>query len=195
MSNDQKLFLSASGLQTLIENIKSSITNVESRVIPEITGTATSTGAITWRFEPTADDLVKLQGLRDGDYSEILFTPVISDYKYHIILRKTAASGIQEFTGYGINNFSNNTIDLYVAAGLNSSGYIIISKFQVTDIDGLIAGTAISLASNVVGVKVGDGLTTDTNGNLKTTIVGEIMSETAYSQLATKTADVYFTYD
>jgi hypothetical protein len=61
--------------------------------------------------------------------------------------------------------------------------------------DALTAGTAISLASNVVGVKVGDGLTTDTSGNLKTTIVGEIMSETEYSQLATKTADVYFTYD
>ena len=61
--------------------------------------------------------------------------------------------------------------------------------------DALTAGTAISLASNVVGVKVGDGLTTDTNGNLKTTIVGEIMSETTYEQLSTKTADVYFTYD
>jgi hypothetical protein len=61
--------------------------------------------------------------------------------------------------------------------------------------DALTTGTAISLASNVVGVKVGDGLTTDTNGNLKTTIVGEIMSEDAYSQLATKDKDIYFTYD
>ena len=195
MSNNQKLFLSASGLQTLIENIKSSIVAVESNIIPEITGTATSIDAITWRFEPTASDLTKLQGLREGTYSEILFTPVISNYKYHIVLRKTDTSGVQEFTGYGINNFSNNTMDLYSAVGLNGSGYIIINKFQITDIDGLIAGTAISLASNVVGVKVGDGLTTDTNGNLKTTIVGEIMSETAYGQLATKTADVYFTYD
>lgn len=195
MPNDQKLFLSASGLQTLIENIKSSIVAVESNIIPEITGTAISTGSITWRFEPTASDLTKLQGLRNGDYSEILFTPVISNYKHHIILRKTAASGVQEFTGYGINAFANNTLDIYNAVGLNGSGNIIITKFQVTSLDALTAGTAISLTNNTVGVKVGDGLTTDTNGNLKTTIVGEIMSETAYGQLATKTADVYFTYD
>ena len=163
--------------------------------VPEITGTATSTGAITWRFSPSADDLIKLQGLRDGDYSEILFTPVISSYKYHIILRKTAVSGAQEFTGYGINTYANNTVDLYTAAGINDNGYIVITKSQITALDALTAGTAISLTSNVVGVKVGDGLTTDASGNLKTTIVGEIMSETAYSQLATKTADVYFTYD
>ena len=163
--------------------------------VPEITGTATSTGAITWRFSPSADDLIKLQGLRDGDYSEILFTPVINSYKYHIILRKTAASGAQEFTGYGINTYANNTIDLYTATGINDNGYIVITKSQITALDALTAGTAISLASNVVGVKVGDGLTTDTNGNLKTTIVGEIMSETEYSQLTAKTSDVYFTYD
>lgn len=172
---------------------KTKLTNLAN--VPEITGTATSTGSVTWRFSPSADDLTKLQGLRNGDYSEILFTPVISDYKQHIILRKTAESGVQEFTGYGINAFANNTLDVYSATGLNGSGHIIITKFQVTSLDALTAGTAISLASNVVGVKVGDGLTTDTNGNLKTTIVGEIMSETEYSQLATKTADVYFTYD
>ena len=177
----------------LVAADKTKLTNLAN--VPEITGTATSTGSITWRFSPSVDDLTKLQGLRDGDYSEILFTPVINSYKHHIILRKTAASGVQEFTGYGINAFANHAIDLYMAVGLNSSGYIIISKSQFTELDALTAGTAISLASNTVGVKVGDGLTTDTNGNLKTTIVGEIMSETAYEQLATKTADVYFTYD
>jgi len=172
---------------------KTKLTNLAN--VPEITGTATSTGSITWRFTPSADDLTKLQGLRDNDYPEILFTPVISGYKYHIILRKTAESGVQEFTGYGINAYANNTIDVYNAVGLNGSGYIIITKCQITSLDALNAGTAISLASNVVGVKVGDGLTTDNSGNLKTTIVGEIMSETAYSQLATKDKDIYFTYD
>lgn len=172
---------------------KTKLTNLAN--VPEITGTATSTGSITWRFSPSADDLTKLQGLRDGDYSEILFTPVIGGYKHHIILRKTAASGVQEFIGYGINAYANNVIDLYTAVGINSSGYIIITKFQITALDALTAGTAIGIANNTVSVKVGDGLTTDTSGNLKTTIVGEIMSETAYEQLATKTADVYFTYD
>ena len=182
--------LSTNDFTTAFQTKLSNLANV-----PEITGSATSTGAVTYRFEPTSADVAKLQSMRSGDYSEILFTPTIDGYKHHMILRKTAASGVQEFTGYGINAYTNNTIDLYVAVGLNGSGYIIITKCQITALDALTAGTAISLASNTVGVKVGDGLTTDASGNLKTTIVGEIMSEDAYSQLATKTADVYFTYD
>jgi len=124
--------LSTNDFTTAFQTKLSNLANV-----PEITGTATSTGSVTWRFEPTSADVAKLQSMRNGDYSEILFTPTINGYKHHIILRKTAESGVQEFTGYGINAFANNTLDVYSATGLNGSGYIIIVKIQITDIDGL----------------------------------------------------------
>jgi hypothetical protein len=84
---------------------------------------------------------------------------------------------------------------MYHAAGPNGSNYIVVSKFEATSADIFTAGTAISLTSNAIGVKVGGGLETDTNGNLKTTVVGEILSETEYAALVTKDKDVYFTYD
>lgn len=172
---------------------KTKLTNLAN--VPEITGNTTATGSMTWRFEPTADDLAKLQGVRNGDYSEILFTPIVGGVKRSIVLRRTSTSEMPEFTGICIDEYTNNTITMYHAAGPNGNNYIIVSKFEATSADIFTAGTAISLASNAIGVKVGGGLETDTNGNLKTTIVGEILSETAYSQLVTKDKDIYFTYD
>ena len=107
-------------------------------------------------------------------------------------------------SGYGITDAkftpSTGTIQLgsntlVPVTTIQINGTVQANTNGTVNLPALTAGTAIGIANNTVSVKVGDGLTTDTSGNLKTTIVGEIMSETAYEQLATKTADVYFTYD
>lgn len=120
------------------------------------------------------------------------------------VFLSSKAAKATTLSGYGITDAkftpSTGTIQL------GSNTLVPVTTIQINgttqtntngtvNLPALTAGTAIGIANNTVSVKVGDGLTTDTSGNLKTTIVGEIMSETAYEQLSTKTADVYFTYD
>jgi hypothetical protein len=194
--------------------------------VPEITGATTTTGSMTWSFTVTSDDATKLQGVREGAYTAILFTPIVDGVKKSMLLRRTSSSGTPEFTGICVDHYANNLLTMYYAAGITANNHIVVSKFELTgnftptagtgisvnpstkaisiaDISGLGTGTEklYTVGHNAQGqitsateVTMGAGMTM-TNNVLNTSIVGEILSETAYSQLATKDKDIYFTYD
>lgn len=138
------------------------------------------------------------------DWSGKIYQPSDPNADPNGVYLSSKAAKATTLSGYGITDAKFTPSTGTITLGSNT--LVPVTTIQINgtaqtntngtvNLPALTAGTAIGIANNTVSVKVGDGLTTDTSGNLKTTIVGEIMSETAYDQLATKTADVYFTYD
>ena len=146
-----------------------------------------------------------------GTYSSLAELEAHTDYPYHVtnndygFVISIDSSGNTVYNRYKYNSESSEWQFEYP---LNNSSFTAIqwetinSGITASDKtnwnnkqDSLTEGQGIDIINNVVGVKIGSGLTTDQNGNIKTTIVGEILSETAYEALVTKDKDIYFTYD
>ena len=168
---------------------------VENKAIYDFVNSSVSTN--TAYFIGTYSSLAELEAHSDypydvtnNDYGFVISidssgNTVYNRYKYN------SESSEWQFE-YPLNNSSFTAIQWEtINSGITASDKTNWNNKQ----DSLTEGQGIDIINNVVGVKIGSGLTTDQNGNIKTTIVGEILSETAYEALVTKDKDIYFTYD